>query len=1224
MEGTQEFNVGEEACFRFVTDGFDDVFSFQFAITFDPSVFCMVNPPGGFIDLGGGLNGPIFSAQVPESGLFTIIYSSQTKNGTTLPDGTPLFQICLKAIGEPGECSNIYTTVFNNLGSIEFTNNTGCIYEPEPTTIDQACIVSNDMNIISGACNTETNTGSVTTKVYNGSAPYDVELKDVTQSVIQSTTITNELEEHIFTNLSPGNYTICVTDSNGTETTENVAIDNTPALTVSLSCMAPSCWNFNNGHIATNVEGGFPGAYSYEWSNQQFLDSIYKLTTGLYELTVTDESGCEVTASKELIKPELVVDINTTQASCCEIGDGSIEVTCSGGTPFAGNEYTISIKPLIVLNFMGDNLLQQNLPKGDYQVLVVDADGCTFRDSVFITPAIDSVTTSDFVVVNNECFGDSTGSVLFDFEQQGPYTSGSLESNGVIYTPSNTDALNGIFEFDGLPNGTYNWSAVITSNQCSFDTTFTIDSPPKLVLSGGSLMDNTSCTLPNGNVTVSAMGGFGNYMYNWNPDVTNDFIFDNATAGEYKITVTDEYGCQDSTTVIVDGTQIFDVGIIVDSAIGCNGTALGGLTGVISDLLNKDYTWTKELEPTFLESTLSIGGLDEGTYIFTVIDVITGCENADTITLNQVVDLSLSTSQSNPSCANSDDGLLSISVVGGEEPYSAMWADFVSNELTIDTAGCGTFNVTITDLVGCTADTFITLDCPPAITIDTSGSAGVTCFDSFEGMMTATSAGGISPGGPYNYYWSSNICQELGVVSSTCNGLPKGLGWVVSEDGNGCLSDTLFFIIDGPDELTLSSDTDISSPACKGECDGAVNLDITGGTLGVTGYSVLWPDGNMDINRTGLCAGSYTLTLTDGALCTSEVTIELDEPAMPFVVEIDSLISANISCPGDLDGRIRLKVEGGSGNPGNFTYEWFPDVSDNISAINLPASNYSITVTDELGCAKIVDFEIQSPDALSLDIDDIDPISCAGGNTCIRLTNIAGGTGPGYQFQLNNQAPLLPIDTCLNIFAGNYLVSLFDELGCSTDTIIMVNEPNAIEVDLGDDFTLDLGADTILTADIDSDLSIINFQWSDNEDINCEAIDCSSVSILPPNNQLYSVTVTDENNCIGSDEIFITLSEVRDIFQPNIFSPIMDGPNSKLMIQVGKGVESINYFKVYDRWGTMVYSIENIDPNDVNLYGWDGSFNGKELNVGVYVYTASIQFIDGKEYIFTQDVTLVR
>ncbi len=1235
---------GSQTCVDFLTNGWDfpsgqGIQGYDLVISWDPTILSYAS----LVDKNM-LNGPIgFGQTNTANGILITNYFDVNGACSPYPDNTCIFQVCFDVIGQFGECSSI-----NIIEPIQITSENafagcdGCFFFPEVGPIDKFIVECDNLAGSIYSCGDDgSSSGSITFKPCGGAEPYTVELCDAGGSTIATEIVSNQGEDAVFDNLANGNYTIKTTDGNNTNYSDNVQVESASPINIQFDKMQPTCPPpFSNGQIDVTVTGGYAlsaSDYSYAWSNLQFSEDLEDVSSGIYTVTVSDLNGCTAEASCELYAPPIEVNnLVVTPATCFDSQDGNIFFTIDGGND-PSLLFDVDITEIFFFQD-GIDTVNVDVDTGLYIIEIEDFVGCPLEIEVYVPYLFDRIQTQVYTQSELLCHGDNDACVYIELNQPGPYAFSTFTNQDGDPFPTNQENTDtGIIEVCNLPAGTYDWSASLVGVDCFFDTTIVISQPDTLIADGGNVDPNTSCTDPNGLVIIDATGGTGDYTYDWDPDVTDTDIFDMADAGTYTITVTDENFCTDTVSVIVIGATAFDIDIQRDSAIGCNGSALGGLTLLIDNTIDDlSIKWTMEEDASFCELTESITGLTAGTYYVEVIDNNSGCTALDTAILTEVQDVFLDiVTTTNPSCPDSADGIIEIQAMGGAAPYTATWADFPGNtSLRIDTATCGIFNVTITDDMGCFADTFVELTCPPLLVLDTMNLMGVLCHEDQTGMLTAMASGGTpTPNGEYNYYWSLNTCDIQFVVESKCNGLPIGEGWVVAEDANGCFSDTLFFNVPGPDEITLDLDNSIfMDPPCMGDCDGYANIVVNGGTFPNDVLMVEWssPSPFVGAERNDLCAGDYTVTVTDEVGCTKELSFTLDEPNLPFLVSIDSMFTNDISCAGSAnpDGRIRISTQGGTGDPINFTYNWSPDVSDNMSANNLTANVYTITVTDEGGCSRVVMHEINVPEPISFDIQPIVPIQCAGETTCIQLENLSGGTGDNYTFQLFNAPPTLPIDSCVEIRANeNLRISVFDGNGgsCSVDTIISVPEPDPITVDLGDDITVDLGdASTTLEADYTSALAIISFDWSPVEDANCLAADCSTVTVEPIQNSTYGVLLTDENGCTGEDDINVFVREVRDVFMPNIFSPIGPQSDRKIMVFAGASAEMINFYKVYDRWGNEVYSVTDILPEDASNYGWDGAVNGRQSVMGVYVSIANIRFKDGKDYVFTQDVTLIR
>jgi gliding motility-associated-like protein len=107
----------------------------------------------------------------------------------------------------------------------------------------------------------------------------------------------------------------------------------------------------------------------------------------------------------------------------------------------------------------------------------------------------------------------------------------------------------------------------------------------------------------------------------------------------------------------------------------------------------------------------------------------------------------------------------------------------------------------------------------------------------------------------------------------------------------------------------------------------------------------------------------------------------------------------------------------------------------------------------------------------------------------------------------------------------------------------------------------------------------------------------------------FKVRVTDALGCIAEDMVRVDVKKVRNIYVPEGFTPNSDGSNDVLMVH-GQRDAKILQFRVYDRWGELLYVAENFDPNDPSI-GWDGTFRGNPNDPGVYIWVLEVEYLDG-------------
>ena len=270
------------------------------------------------------------------------------------------------------------------------------------------------------------------------------------------------------------------------------------------------------------------------------------------------------------------------------------------------------------------------------------------------------------------------------------------------------------------------------------------------------------------------------------------------------------------------------------------------------------------------------------------------------------------------------------------------------------------------------------------------------------------------------------------------------------------------------------------------------------------------------------------------------------------------------------------------------------------------------------GCdSNVITFLEMAPDlGITADLEITSPGCPEENNGSIIISNIQNGSGT-YTFSVNGE-PAQTNPIIENLAQGSYAINIMDSYQCETTLNAVLVDPLAIQIDLGEDVTIKLGESYDLQ--VQSNLPIESFIWLETEGLNCST-DCLNPNFYPLETTTYALIARDENDCATIDSITITVDQTRNVFIPNAFSPNGDGYNDYFTIYGGIDVEEVVSFQVFNRWGGVVFSNNNFQPND-DLIGWNGFFKGKNVNTGVYIFSAEILFKDGLKEMFSGDVSV--
>jgi hypothetical protein len=406
------------------------------------------------------------------------------------------------------------------------------------------------------------------------------------------------------------------------------------------------------------------------------------------------------------------------------------------------------------------------------------------------------------------------------------------------------------------------------------------------------------------------------------------------------------------------------------------------------------------------------------------------------------------TSAVTPACSGLNNGVIAISnIVGGTGNYnwtlsgtSSATGSSASPNFSIPNLAVGNYNVSVLAFngTGCGTTFSTSISANPAIT-RTATPTNLSCNGAANGAINLNVSGG-SPG--YTYAWTASAGGTIppGQASNrNLNGLTAGTYSVIITDSKGCTA-TLSQVITQPLAITVTPA--ITTVGCRGSSTGAIALTIAGGT---SPYTYLWNDGNTSQNRTGLAAGTYSVTVRDPNNCTrTESGISVTQPAAALSL---SFTQTNILVNGASTGAIDLTVTGGT-SP--YTYSWvgvsFTATTQDISS--RPAGVYNVAVTDARGCIANLSVTLTEPIIMVLSTSITNALCPPGaqtnGNTgAINLT-VSGGL-PGYTYDWSDiGTPGLFTDSedRTNIPAGTYTVVVRDANGATRTTTVTVTNIN--------------------------------------------------------------------------------------------------------------------------------------------------------------------------------------
>lgn len=644
--------------------------------------------------------------------------------------------------------------------------------------------------------------------------------------------------------------------------------------------------------------------------------------------------------------------------------------------------------------------------------------------------------------------------------------------------------------------------------------------------------DATCMGANNASVSVSNInGGVPGFTYQWDDadNSTTDAILDSAP-GTYSLTVTDDIGCTGTASITVaDGPAL----MVTTSVMGetCPGDMNGqAMVTSVDGTAPYVYLWNDPASQTTETAT----NLAAASYQVVVTDGI-GCIGTGTADVPGPEPLALTTTSTQASCSDIQDGTATVAVTGGTSPYIYVWNDAAAQTTaTAFNLAFGNYEVTVTDANGCSSSATVTVTAPMMAMLELS-STDVTCFGSANGSAQASITGGDPAF--YSFLWN----DAAGTMSNTVTGLGMGDYMVTVTDTVGCMVEGSVSISEPP-QLLLTVNAD--SASCWNSSDGTAIVLPTGGTPFAGGeYQYIWnaPGNPMVQMLDDVNPGTYAVTVIDANDCQESASVEIGAPTQTLV----SFDITHVSCAGAADGTLTATANGGT--PPH-TYQWGVAGNPTGATIsNLAPGTYDVTVTDANNCMVFTSATVTEPSALSLGFSNTNVI-CEPDMNGVAQAMVSGGTSP-YTFLWGNGATTTAIG---NLGVGSYAVTVTDANGCTISgatQIIFTSTLNSTAS--GTDATcFDVGNGSATAAGIDG-MAPYSYLWSNGE---------TTATITGLFFNSYSVTVTDANGCTSASSASVGAPPLLQC-NANIISNVLtfDGTEGAASASASGGVQPYEF-----------------------------------------------------------------
>jgi gliding motility-associated-like protein len=952
---------------------------------------------------------------------------------------------------------------------------------------------------IVGATNTVTDIscfgfsdGSIRVKLNTGDTPTNFELYDVNlgQLVVSNTggvvkTIDPDFMGVTFTSIYSSTFAVIIYKTacapvgyapfGGLTVLEPAILSTSPVITP--DCNPATGPGNQAGSITLNTAGGNT-PYQFAWSDGPVTQNRPNIDAGTYSVIVTDKNGCTITTSNLVVPGSPTITLGANPQVC--IGTTSSSINYSATTDFP-DQYRIDWASGIT------DVPLTPLPSSPIPITGIPLVAGTYTGTLFVsfsTTGCESIGYPISVTVNPLPIADAGADVSICIGS----STNLAASGGVSYAwlPATGLSATNIVNPVANPAVTTTYTVTVTdANGCVATDDVTVTVNPLPIADAGA--DVSICIGSSTNLAAS-----GGVSYAWSPatglSATNiaNPVANPAVTTTYTVTVTDANGCVATDDVIVTINPLPLANAGPDAPICIGGSTNLAASGGVS------YLWSPAtgLSATNIANPVANPAVTT-TYTVTVTDA-NGCVATDDVTVT-VNPLPIADAGADVSiCIGSSTNLAASGGVSyAWSPATGLSATNIVNPVA-NPAVTTTYTVTVTDANGCVATDDVTVTVNPLPIADAGADVSI-CIGSSTNLAAS---GGVS------YLWSpATGLSATNIANPVANPAVTTTYTVTVTDANGCVATDDVIVTINPLPLANAGP---DAPICIG---GSTNLAASGGVsylwspaTGLSATNIANPVANPAVTTT------YTVTVTDanGCVATDDVTVTVNPlPIADAGADVSICIGSSTN----------LAASGG------VSYAWSP--ATGLSATNIvnPVANpavtttYTVTVTDANGCV--------ATDDVTVTVNPL-PIADAGADVSICIgssTNLAASGGVSYAW---SPATGLSATNIANPVANpavttTYTVTVTDANGCvATDDVIVTINPLPL-ANAGPDAPICIGGSTNLAAS-----GGVSYAWSPATGLS--ATNIANPVANPAVTTTYTVTVTDANGCVATDDVTVTVN----------------------------------------------------------------------------------------------------
>jgi len=720
-----------------------------------------------------------------------------------------------------------------------------------------------------------------------------------------------------------------------------------------------------------------------------------------------------------------------------------------------------------------------------------------------------------------------------------------------------------------------------------------------ITVTKGNLTATTSSTTancsPSGSATITLPAGGGPYTFTLGTNTpvnstSNTHTFTGLTAGNYTLSATNASGCGATANVTVglSGTLLFQA---TPTATTCSGVNNGA---ILVTPQNGTGPYQYSINNGTFQPSGSFNGLAPGVYQVGVKDA-SGCvATTQSVTIAAGPSVTATLVKNDVSCNGGISGSVAVLVSANAVAplqYSLDGVNFQSAN-TFSGLVAGSYTVYFKDANNCGGSQAFTINQPGALSQTVSVNDAL-CNGQNNGAITATAAGGTPP---YQYSLDGTTWQNSNVLTAGA-----GAYTVYVRDAAGCIS-TKPATVNQPTVLALTVST--SNASCNGGADGQISATGSGGTPTYT-YSIDGTNFQSSANFS-VIQNNYTITIRDANGCT-----QTSNAVVGLTNNLTVLASSDTTICEGSTATLRAATNASQ-------VLWSPSSSLTNPALSNPLASPTDTtkyvVTAILGVCTAKDSVTVNVLAAPVANAGLNDEVCFGGSYVLKGS---GGNiyewlpttdfNPGNSSSTQNPA-ITPGQTI------TYSLMTTDNNGCRS------LQPDQVTITVTPPFkVIATPRDTVVSKGdivrLHANSPVTNYNWSpafglDNPDV-------QNPLATIDRDMTYVVTAFTGAGCKGSDTVKIKVYNGPDVYVPGAFTPNGDGKN-ELLMPFPVGIKELRYFRVYNRWGQIVYETKTFSQ------GWDGKVAGIQQPVATYVWVLEAVTKENKVITKKGTATLIR